>query len=60
MTAAMLASVFADYWNWLVEFWNLNVDRLLYTGWTTLALLTTIAALGMFIKIVKSNKELTP
>ena len=56
----MTASVLADYRAWLVEFWNLNVDRLLYAGWTTLAVLTLVAALGMFIKICKSNKELTP
>lgn len=56
----MIANVFADYWVWLCEFWNLNVDRVLYAGWTVLAVLTTVAALGMFIKICKSNKELTP
>lgn len=50
----------AGWVEWLREFYELNVDRWLLVGWSVLAVLTVIAALGMLLKIVKSNKGMRP
>lgn len=57
----MIAVLFAQSWaSWLSEFYELNIDRWLLVGWSVLAVLTVIAAVGMLIKIVKSNKGMRP
>lgn len=47
-------------WEWLSMFWHLNIDRVLLVGWSILAVLTVIASLGMFVKLLKPHKGLWP
>lgn len=54
MTATTLAAQ-----SWLQQFYDLNIDRWLLVGWSLLAVLTVIACIGMFLKIVKSNKGMS-
>ena len=56
----MTANIITNWGNWISEFWALNVDNWIATGWLILGTLTIIATLAMMIKIFKSNKELYP
>ena len=55
-----MSGFFQSIWAWLVEFYDLNIDRWLLVGWTVLAVLTIIATIGMILKLLKSNKGLLP
>jgi hypothetical protein len=48
------------FFEWVQEFYALNIDRWVATGWFLLGFLTVTATIAMFLKILKSNKEIHP
>lgn len=55
-----MTDFFSDLWAYLVEFYDLNIDRWLLVGWSVLAILTILATIGMVMKLVKSSKGMKP
>lgn len=47
-------------WEWLVEFYLINVDTFLSAGWFVLGLLTIIACLDMLNKTFFKSYKLEP